>query len=396
MKMKKALVLISLGLTLVLFAGCGNSNVSNNNQSGGNKAAETNKDPYTIGMLTATTGPMALMGDGQAKAINMLTEQINAAGGVNGHPIKLVTYDTGSKAEEAVKGYGSLIEQGALAIVGPIGNSEGKAVAPLAQENKVLSYSLSGSYKPANPYMFAVSVQTQYMFQAVVEYLKTKGVKNLAMLATSDSSGQDGVDALTELLKNETSIKMVQLERVNPADIDVTPQVNNIKAKKPDAIIVYCSGTPATVALKNIYQAGINVPIIVNHGNLTFGFLESIQGFAPKQLYIPATKDFGWEGLANDDPQKSVNEKMHNDYQQKYGKDTDYGAATAYDVFNLLVKALGEVGPDKEKIRSYIENTTNYVGAEAIYNFSPQDHRGTNRKDVIMARIVGTKFEMAK
>lgn len=394
MKIIKGLLLIGLGLTLVLLAGCGNTKV-NENQSGG-KTAETNKDPYIIGLLTATTGPMAMIGDGQAKSIKMLTEQINAAGGIDGHPIKLVSYDTGSKAEEAVKGYGSLVDQGALAIIGPIGNSEGKAVAPLANENKTLAYSLSGSFKPKDPWMFAVSVQTKYMFEAVVDHLKAKGVKRLAILATSDSSGQDGVDALNELLKNEPNIKLVATERANPTDIDVSPQINNIKASKPETIIVYCSGTPATVAIKNIYQSGINLPIIVNHGNLTFGFLESIKGFAPKNLFIPATKDFGWEGLANDDPQKKVNEKMHKDYKQEYGKDVDYGAATAYDAFSLVVRALDEVGPDKEKIRAHIENTKNYVGVEAIYNFSPEDHRGTNRKDVIMARINGTKFEMAK
>lgn len=389
-----SLILTGLILTVLWLAGCGSNKVSDNQSSG--KSTAANKDPYVIGMMTATTGPYALMGDGEAKSVNMLVEQVNAAGGINGHPLKIVSYDTGSKAEEAVKGYSKLVGQGATAILGPIGNAESKAVTPLIKDNGPLMYSLSGSYVPKDRWAFAVSVQTMNMFQTVIGYLKTKGIKKLAILATSDASGQDGIDAINALLKKETSISLVASERVNPTDIDVSPQINNIKAKQPEALIIYCTGTPATVALKNFYQSGMDIPVIVNHGNLTYGFLDSIKGFQPTTLLIPATKDFGWQGLADSDPQKKINEKMHADYAKKYGKDTDYGSGTAYDALNVIVKALGEVGPDKEKLRTAIENTTNYVGAEAIYNFSATDHRGTGQKDTLMARINGTKFEMAK
>lgn len=377
-------------MTILLLSGCGLS------QTVTSQETPANKDPYRIGVLTAQTGAASWLGDGELKAANMVADQVNAQGGIDGHPIKIIAYDTASGPEQAVKGAGKLIGEGVIAILGPSVVAESKALAPLVKDQGPLVYSLSGGYRPENRWMFAASAQTEVMQQTVTDYFKTKGITKVALLAATDSTGQEAVDSLKDLLAKDTSMTMVALERVNPTDVDVTVQLNSIKAKQPQALIAWMTGKLVNVVTKNFYQSGFNIPLVVSHGNLSYSFIGDIKSYAPQTLLMPATKDFAWKSLPDNDPQKKINEKLHTDYRSKYEKEADFGPGVAYDAMNLIIKGLRQVGPDKEKLRTFIESTKNEVGATAIFNFSTEDHRGTARKDTIMLQVKDSQFQLAQ
>lgn len=383
-------IFVAMTIILLLISGCGTS------QSVSSKGTTDNKDPYQIGVLTAQTGAASWLGDGELKAVNLLADQVNAAGGINGHSIKINSYDSASSPEQAVKGAGKLIEDGVLAIIGPSVVAESKAIAPLVKDKGPLVYSLSGGYRPENRWMFGASAQTEDMQQTVLDNFKTRGITKFALLAATDSTGQEAVDSLKALMEKEPGFTLVATERVNPTDVDVTVQLNNIKSKQPQAIIAWMSGKLIFVVTKNFYQSGMEIPLVVSHGNLSYSFLEGIKDFAPKTLLMPATKDFAWGSLPDSDPQKKINEKLHVDYKNKYGKEADFGPGVGYDAMNLIVKGLSEAGPDKEKLRTFLENANNVVGATAVFNFSAQDHRGVTRKDTVILEVKGTQFLLAK
>lgn len=394
----KRLTVLGLILGMLLLAGCGGKNADNGAKPGEDtaKSGAADKSPYKIGVLVAQTGASSWLGDGELKSAQMVAEQVNASGGVDGHQIEIVPYDSATNPEQAVKGASKLIEDGVLAIIGPSVTAECKAVSPLVKDQGPVVYTLSGGYRPENPYMFAASAVTGVMQQTVLDFLKTKGLTKIGMLAGTDASGQEAVDSIKELMAKDKSFQLVALERVNPTDVDVTVQLNNIKKANPDVMISWCTGKLIKVATKNFYQMGWHVPYIVNHGNLSYTFLEGIKDFAPKTLWMPATKDFAWTSLAANDPQKVPNEKLHNDYKAKFNKDVDFGPAVSYDAMNLIIEGLKQVGGDKAKLRDYLENVQNYAGATAVFNFNKDDHRGTSRKDTVVVQASNGKFELAK
>lgn len=393
---KKLAMLIGLIISLILISGCGSGSQKENGGQFGGNSESAGKDPYLIGVLTAQTGPASWLGDGEVKAANMVAEQINAQGGIDGHPIKIVFYDTASSPEQAVKGASKLISEEVLAIIGPSVVGESKAVAPLVKDRGPLVYSLSGGYRPENSWMFAASAQTEVMQKTALDYFKSKGITRIALLAATDSTGQEAVDSLKDLSAKEGGFEIVAVERVNPTDVDVTVQINNIKSKKPQVLIAWMTGKLVNVAVKNFYQLGLDIPLVVSHGNLSYKFLDGIQGFTPKTLLMPATKDFAWKSLPDTDPQKKINERLHVDYKNKYGKEADFGPGVAFDAMNLVIDGLSKTGPDKEKLRSYLENVNNYAGATAVFNFSPQDHRGTGRKDTVLLQVKDNQFQLAQ
>ncbi len=91
-----------------------------------------------IGNLQDETGGMAVLSTPLTYAATMKIEEINAAGGINGRLLKLVTYDTRSDVTEAINAYTRMVEQDGVQIVlGPPISNIGIAVAPVAEELQV-------------------------------------------------------------------------------------------------------------------------------------------------------------------------------------------------------------------------------------------------------------------
>ena len=94
---------------------------------------EEPKAPYKIGGIFAITGRASFLGEPERNSMELLAEQINAQGGVNGHPIELVIYDTEGDATKALLNANKLIEKdNVLAIVGPSLSGTTLAVVPIA------------------------------------------------------------------------------------------------------------------------------------------------------------------------------------------------------------------------------------------------------------------------
>ena len=52
------------------------------------------KEPYKIGAIFSVTGPASFLGDPEKKTAEMIVEDLNKKGGINGHPVELIVYDT--------------------------------------------------------------------------------------------------------------------------------------------------------------------------------------------------------------------------------------------------------------------------------------------------------------
>src|SRR5512142_1698998 len=125
MVIRWSLVLSSVVLVLAAFlftAGCGT------------QAPET----YKVGALFAVTGNNSPLGTPEKETALMLADQINAMGGINGHKLEVVVYDTESDETKAVTLAKKLIEQDkVLAIIGPSSTGESMAISDTAQKAEV-------------------------------------------------------------------------------------------------------------------------------------------------------------------------------------------------------------------------------------------------------------------
>jgi branched-chain amino acid transport system substrate-binding protein len=138
-------------------------------------------------------------------------------------------------------------------------------------------------------------------------------------------------------------------------------------------------------------QAGWNVPLFQSHG---FGNIKYVQagGVASNGIIFPAGRLLVANMLPDSNPQKALLVKYVNDYEGKYKEAASTFGGHAYDAFKSLVKVIGEVGPNREKIPGAIEHLKNFPGTGGVFNFSAKDHNGLSIDAFEMLTVKDGKF----
>jgi branched-chain amino acid transport system substrate-binding protein len=359
------------------------------------------KEPIRIGANVEVTGSMAWLGEPNLRALQLLTEEVNKQGGINGRKVELVAYDNESNVEKAVANAKKLVQRDkVVAVYGPSTNAPCRSVQPIMQEAKITSYSLSASFDPngKDSYWFAVLVSVYNNIEKHFDWFQSQGFTRIAQICSTDSSGQTWHDDSVEIVKKYPKMQLTS-QRFNVKDLDVTPQLTNLKPFNPQAIVVGSTGKSAGVVIKNLIQMGFKVPVATGAGNVSPSFLEMIAGTEPDILLLPGSKFVVWQELSDKDPFKGMIRKFVEDFKKRFNKEPDLNAAVGYDAAKILFEALKAVNPigpeDSTKIRDYIEKMRNYPGVYgANYNFSATDHRGLNKNALVLIQAKNGKFSL--
>lgn len=358
---------------------------------------EEPKAPYKIGGIFAITGRASFLGEPERNSMELLAEQINAAGGINGHPIELVIYDTEGDATKAVLNANKLIEKdNVLAIVGPSLSGTTLAVVPIAEKTQVPLISCAASVKittPVKKWVFKTP-QTDVMAVAkIYEYLKGQGVTEIAILTVGNAFGDSGREQLIQQAP-DYGFEMVTAEKFGPKDTDMTPQLTKIRALKPEAIICWGTNPGPAVVAKNMRQLGIEIPLYQSHGVASKKFIE-LAAEAANGIILPTGKILVAGDLPDGDPQKTVLLKYIDDYEAKYKMAISGFGGYAWDGLQILAQALEKAGDDRAKIRDEIERISGYVGISGIFRFSPQEHNGLTKEEAfVMVKIVDGNWQV--
>src|SRR5262249_39654282 len=147
------------------------------------------------------TGYGSFIGDPEVKAARLYVKLLNQAGGIRGRQVDLVVYDSEGSPEKSVIAVKRLITQDKVAaIVGPDFSSTVRAVIPIIDEAKIVTYALTPVIKPAaGSYMFAAYPIQEYAYERELVWFKDRGLKTLGVLASTDTTGQEGVVFLRAL-----------------------------------------------------------------------------------------------------------------------------------------------------------------------------------------------------
>ena len=155
-------------------------------------------EPYKVGAVFALTGPASNLGVPEEQTIEMMVEQINDAGGVNGHPLEVIIYDTETNAEKCATLVNRLIEQDqVLAIIGPTTSGNSMAIIETVTSAKIPLISCAASIDIVTPveerYWVFKTPQTEV--QAITEiytHLQAEGISKVALITDTSGFGAAG------------------------------------------------------------------------------------------------------------------------------------------------------------------------------------------------------------
>ncbi len=356
--------------------------------------------PIKIGAVLSVTGPGSSLGAQQKNTLEMLTEQLNAAGGFKGRKVELKVADDQSNPDRAVEQTRALIQEfKPTAIVGASLSGSCLATKPVTQEAGVLQYCLSAANipTPAPLYFSAQSPLGAWIGNLPFEYFKEKGFKKIGCLASDDASGQLTVGVLKPAAKG-AGIELFT-ENFNIADVDVSAQLTRLRDKGLDAMYVCTSGTGVVTVLQGMKQLGINLPTWIGSGSASLPVAALIKDLLPsKGVLTGGEKIQVYEALPADDPQAKQIQAFATAYQAKFNSRPDLFAASAADAFTILLTAIegaGE-GANTAAVAKYMEDKVEYTGVQLTYNFTPEDHRGTGLSGIVVEFTDKGAFKFVK
>lgn len=355
------------------------------------------KSPYKIGAVFAITGPASPLGTPERDTAIMLEKQINARGGIDGHPVQIIIRDTKSKETDTVLAVKELIEQGVVAIVGPSQTGESLALVDTVTREGIPLVSCAAGIKivqPVNKWVFKTAQSDVHAVSKLIDYMKANKIKKVAMISVSNAFGESGKQQL-EIQAKKARISIVAEETFGDKDTDMTAQLTRIKAKKPQAVVCWGTNPGPAIVAKNMKQLGMKMPLLMSHGIANKKFIE-LAGDAANGVIFPAGRLIVVDEIPNTDPQKPVLLEYRKSFRAQFARDPDTFGGHAWDAIQLVVRALDKVGPDKAKIRDCIEQTKRFVGIGGVFNFSPKDHNGLTKDAFVMVTIRNGKWHLLK
>ncbi len=347
-----------------------------------------------VGAILAETGPAAFLGGPEVRSLNMLVDEINAKGGINGKTIELIVKDSGGSPEKAVSFAKQLIEEDKVfAIIGPSTSGESLNIKKIAEDGKTIMISCSAAESIVNPvtlYVFKTAPSDSYAVQQIFMTMQKKGIKKIAVLAGNDGFGKAGKEQLAKNAQ-DFGITIVAEEVYDKSATDLSAIVAKLKAIPEIEAVVNWSIVPAqSILAKNIRQAGWDVPIYQSHGFANIKYAEAA-GAAAEGIIFPASRLLVAEALPSG-PQKDFLLKYKTSYETKFNEKVSTFGGHTYDAMTILAKAIAVGGDDRDKVRTAIENTTGLIGTAGTFNFSPTDHGGLGLDAFVMLTVKNGQF----
>jgi branched-chain amino acid transport system substrate-binding protein len=369
----------------------------------GSPAAQA-QDAYKIGAVFSITGPGSSLGIPERDTALMLEANINAKGGIKGpdgklHPLKIVIYDDASDETKAVLAVKKLIDEDKVtAIVGTTLSGTSLAILDTVQKAEVPLVSCAAAIKIVEPvaerkWVFKTPQSDFLIVSVLVDYLKSKGLTKVGWLNVDYAFGQLGWIEF-EKAAQKAGLTIVANEKFGQKDVDMTAQLTRVKAANPQAVVIWSIPPSASVATKNYADLGMTMPMFQSHGVGNKAFIQ-LAGPASNGVIFPAGKLLVAEQLPDVDAQKAVLLAYAHEFEAKYGPRNTFGGH-AWDAVQLVTKALEKAGNDRAGVRTAIEGTRNFVGITGVFDFSPTDHNGLDRRAATMIQISDGNWRPAK
>lgn len=340
-------------------------------------AKETNE--IKIGGIFPLSGAVAVYGVECKNGIDLAIEEINAAGGINGKNVVLISEDDEGNPDKTVNAYQKLTSKdGAKIIIGSLTSGCTQAITNRAQAQKVVQIAPAATapaITDAGDYIFRACFIDPFQGRVGGKFsAETLNAKTAAILYDTGNDYSVGLTENFEAAFTQAGGKIVAKEAYTTNDKDFNAQLTKIKSANPD--VVYLPDYYNVVALiaKQLRAQGMEAPIVGADGwdgILGNSSAEVLNGFYSNHYATDST-----------DPAVQAFVKKFND---KYSKDPNSFAALGYDSVYILKDAIIKAGSDDATAVKEALKATNgdYVTGHLTF-----DEKRNPIKSAVMLEIV--------
>jgi branched-chain amino acid transport system substrate-binding protein len=338
-----------------------------------------------------SASPSAQSGQAAVLGMEAAIADINAAGGVLGRKLTLITRDDVSQPPKSIQNMSDLVDnQKVVAVFGPTNSGNAMAWKHIANQKRIPVLGNVGSgtdiTKPMSPaadnYMFRVSIVDRQQVAALMAYVKKNSAsKVVGLMAETTGYGQGGLKDMEEIAALQ-GIKPAAIERFAVGDTDMTSQLNKLKSAGVDTVVVWAQGTPIAQLIRSMEKINY-FPLTLTSwaaDNITF-YDAAGKTLAERPIFMRTVSE----------TRTSAQQKLFDRIGPKLKAPGSFSFALhGYDSMLILSQAIKQANStDGAAVRTALEDLKAPVpGLLKTYDkpFSKTDHEALTAKDLVWIR----------
>lgn len=274
----------------VAVAACGSGSASSTGAStaastGGNasgSSTSSGKSAYVIGSIIDLTGIDATSGAAQQAGMGYFLQQLNASGGINGHPVKVTYCDAASTPQGAAQCAQQFAGLSTHLVLTQTDDPPTRGALPYLTKDLVVAVDPVLLPKSGTN-VFQATASGAVIAKALVSAVKTSGLGTIGVLYTTDTSGTHQLAAAQAAAK-AAGITVVSQPQT-PGVTDVTPQLLKLKSMGAQVIYLASVGANTAAAVTSYHTLGLTIPVVAGAAAVTDSFLKSLPDGVPANLY---------------------------------------------------------------------------------------------------------------
>lgn len=334
-------------------AGCSGGSMDDSSSS----SAKASGDSITIGTVTTNSGTAAAYGEAEVKGFELAVSEINAKGGINGKKVKLESMDDKGDATEASNAYNKLAgDNNVLAVAGPTISATTAAVAPLADQSKLVTIApaaTSDSIETGN-YLFRTCFKDSYQGEVAARFAaENLKVKKVAVLYGTGDPYSSGVGEAFAKAAEKLGLEVVDKESSSSADdTEYSAQLQKIQASGAELLYApYYYSVAGPYIIPQARSVGFEGYVMGPDG------YDGLKLTGDKSQY---NKTYYTTHYSADDNTNTKVQDFIKSYKSKNNAEPNTFAALGYDTIYLIKQAIEKAGENatREDVRNAVAGMT--------------------------------------
>jgi branched-chain amino acid transport system substrate-binding protein len=356
-----------------------------------------------IGVVSSTTGPIALVGQPQKNTVPLLPTQIG------GQTVLYIALDAESDPTASVSAFKKLInEEKVDALIGPSGSPNAMGVIQFAAEAGVPMFAPVGTAAVVLPmteqkkWVFKTTQNDDLIARALVQHMVATKVKTVGFIGTADPYGDNWHKVFGELAA-KAGIKLAAAERFQRQDTSLTAQGLKVLGAGPDAVLIAAPGSSSVLPQTTLYDQGYKGQIYQTHGAALPDFLK-LGGKKVEGTILAASGMLVLDQVPDSNPTKKIAAAYVAAYEKANGSKPATFGANVYDA-GLMLQAAIPVALKTAKpgtpafrsaLRDAIEQIKELPATQGVYNLSAADHSGFDERGRELITVKNGQWTLLK